>query len=186
MFMGRIVENKGVYDVIEIARDLNERRKGDFYFDICGDGEDLPAARQLTKELGLGGAVVCHGFCDTEKLRTLLGASHASIVPTRSDFEAGFEMTCAEAILAGRPLVTSRVCPALEYLTDASVEVRPDDVGAYRDAIVRLRDDVDFYEKKRKACASLQEQFYDCSNSWYAAMRRALERHAPSLSFARR
>ena len=66
-----------------------------------------------------------------------MSASHACIVPTRTNYEAGFEMTCSEAILAGRPLVTSKVCPALDYLRDASIEATPDDAASYRDAIVK-------------------------------------------------
>lgn len=176
-FMGRIVRNKGVFDVIEVARQLDSTRRGEFRFDICGDGADLAAARRQVENLGLQDVVLCHGFCGAKMLGAILQASHAVIVPTRTDCEAGFEMTCAESILAGRPLVTSAVCPALEYLQDASVEAKPDDAVSYREAIVRLRDDAELYEAKQSACAALQEQFYDRSNSWYAAMRRALEEH---------
>jgi glycogen synthase len=175
IFMGRIVRNKGVYDVVAIARRLRETRKGEFSFDVCGDGEDLAPLLREIERLGLQEVLVCHGFCDAPKLRNLLGASHAVIVSTRSDFEAGFEMTCAEAILAGRPLVTSAVCPALDYLRDASVEAEPDNADSYREAIVRLSDDPELYSEKQGACAALQGQFYDRGNSWYTAMRRALE-----------
>ncbi len=87
-------------------------------------------------------------------------------------------MTCSEAILAGRPLVTSKVCPALDYLRDASIEAKPDDAASYRDAIVSLSDDPELYARKQGACAGLQQQFYDRDNSWYAAMRTALEKYA--------
>jgi glycogen synthase len=185
-FTGRIVKNKGVYDVVEIGRQLHETHPGKFRFDICGDGEELPAVRRLVTKLGLEDVVLCHGFCDTRKLQALLAASHASVVPTRMDCEAGFEMTCAEAILAGRPLITSGVCPALEYVAEAAIEVPPEDVDAYRDAILELSEDAGLYERKREACAALQEQFYDGANSWYAAMMRALEHHAGAAVAAAR
>ena len=35
------------------------------------------------------------------------------------------------------------------------------------------------YDRLQRACAPLQEQFYDRENSWYTAMRRAIERHMP-------
>ena len=45
-------------------------------------------------------------------------------------------MVCAEAILAGRPVITSPVCPALDYVRDAAVEVSPDNIEQYCEAIL--------------------------------------------------
>ena len=78
-----------------------------------------------------------------------------------------------------RPLITSAICAALESLREASIEVEPDDVEGYRDAIVRLSDDAALYDRPQCACGPLQEQFYDRENSWYTAMCRAIERHVP-------
>jgi glycosyltransferase involved in cell wall biosynthesis len=174
-FMSRIEENKGIFDVVEVAQTLEKERPGEFRFDICGSGGALPALQRRISDLGLEDVIRCHGFSSPEAVTQLMSASHACIVPTRSDYEAGFEMTCSEAILAGRPLVTSAVCPAIDYLRDASVEAEPDNAGSYRDAIVRLSDDPELYARKQSACATLQGQFYDRGNSWYAAMRRALD-----------
>lgn len=174
-FMSRIEENKGVFDIVEIARSLEAERPGDYRFDICGSGGALSALRQRVTDLDLEDVVKCHGFSSPETVSELMSASHICIVPTRTDYEAGFEMTCAEAILAERPLVTSAVCPALDYLRDASVEARPDDAASYREAIVRLSEDPRLYAAKQRACAGLQQQFYDRDNSWYSAMRRVLE-----------
>jgi glycosyltransferase involved in cell wall biosynthesis len=100
--------------------------------------------------------------------------SHAVIVPTRSDFVAGFEMTCAEAILSGRPLITSAVCPAVDYLGPATIEVPPDAIEEYKRAIVRLKDESALFEAKRDASRTLSAQFFDQANSWDVAMRGAL------------
>ena len=178
-FMSRIEENKGVFDILEIARTLEEDRPGQYRFDICGSGGALSALRQRVSDLRLENVVTCHGFSSPETVTKLMSASHACIVPTRTDYEAGFEMTCSEAILAARPLVTSAVCPALDYLRDASVEAEPDNADSYRAAILRLSDDPDLYASKQSACAGLQGQFYDRGNSWYSAMRRALEPLVP-------
>ena len=177
-FMSRIEENKGVFDIVEIARSLEAKRPGEYRFEICGRGGALSALRERVADLGLEDVVMCHGFSSPEKVSELMSASHVCIVPTRTNYEAGFEMTCSEAILAARPLVTSAVCPALDYLRDASVEAKPDDPASYREAIVKLSDDPQLYAAKQRACAGLQEQFYDRGNSWYSAMRRALDPYA--------
>ena len=89
-----------------------------------------------------------------------------TIVPTTKDFIEGFNKTLAESILAGKPAITSSVCPALSVLEKAVIEVSPEDTRAYTDAILKLRSDKELYEQKCKACLKLQEQFYDESNSW--------------------
>jgi len=174
LFMGRIEANKGVYDVLEIARQLDRERPGEFEFDICGDGTELDNLRQQVAGEHLDNVVHLHGYCAPDRLKAVISASHAVIVPTRSDFVAGFEMTCAEAILSGRPLITSAVCPALDYLGPATIEVRPDAVEEYKQAITRLKDEPSLFEVKRDASRSLSAQFFDRASSWDAAMRRAL------------
>ena len=176
-FAGRIETNKGVYDLVEVARRLEANRKGEFHFDICGDGGELNGLRSRIKQLSLDSVVTCHGYCTPDRIVPLLGASHAWVVPTTSEFAAGFEMVCAEAILANRPLITSDVCPALEDVREATVEVRPDDVDGFRDAVLKLCDDPNLYSEKFKACAALQAQFYDLENSLGSKLKEVLIRY---------
>jgi glycosyltransferase involved in cell wall biosynthesis len=104
--------------------------------------------------------------------------SHVVIVPTRSEFGEGFNQVTSEGILTGRPVITSSVCPAVEYVREAVVEVPPDDVRAYADAIVQLATDRDFYREKQGACAAAQEQFYDDQRSWGAVVRSIVQASA--------
>jgi glycosyltransferase involved in cell wall biosynthesis len=176
-FIGRIEANKGIYDLVEIARRLEESRKGQFRFDICGAGGELNNLRTRITDLNLQNSVFCHGFCDAPKVAMLLGLSHAVIVPSRSDFDAGYEMVCAEAILANRPLVASAVCPALDDLRSASIEVQPDNIDQYCQAILTLNDEPEFYSQKQVACVALHEAFYDPENSWATKIREALSKY---------
>ena len=173
MFMGRIERDKGVYDLLDMAAQLERERPGEFVFELCGDGTELPEVRRQVEQRGLNQAVQLHGYCPPDRMKSVMGLCHAAIVPTRTDCPAGFEMTCAEAILGGRPLVTSAVAPALHYLRPASIEVPPEVVAAYKAAIVRLSDDPALYREKRTACAALRDQFFAFENSWDYAMRAA-------------
>jgi glycogen synthase len=174
LFMGRIVSNKGIYDLLEIASQLSPQ---EFHFDICGDGPELISLRGKIEERELKATVSCHGFLDRKDLYVLLDKAHVVIVPTTTDFEEGFNMVCAEAILSGRPVVTSAVCPALTYIRDAAIEVPPNDIGRYREALVALATDRNLYEQKRAACKALQDQFYNASNSWGAKLRVVLGKY---------
>lgn len=174
MFMGRIEENKGVFDILDIAEQLHRMRPGEFRFEICGEGSDRARLEDAIAARDLRHVVTCHGYCEPGAMRQVMSICHIVVVPTRSDLTAGFEMTCAEAILSGRPLVTSAVCPALHYLRPAAIEVAPDDVEQYRRAIEQLKDDSDLFRSKQAACESLSAQFFDYAKSWDAAMRDAL------------
>jgi len=104
----------------------------------------------------------------------MYGQSHVVIVPTTTEFVEGFNKVVAEAVLAGRPVVTSSVCPALSYVRDAVVEVPPDDVQAYGDAILSLCDDAALYDAKRRGCELAKAQFCDASRSWAATLKSVL------------
>jgi glycogen(starch) synthase len=166
LFAGRIETAKGVYDLLEMARRLETERPGAFCFDLCGSGDELDHLRERIKSLKLEDRVICHGYCDAQAMAPLISACHAWVVPSRTEFPAGYEMVCAEAILSGRPLIASPVCPALADVSEAAIEVEPNNIDQYCDAIKRLYDDPELYDGKRAACISVQEQFYDDAKSW--------------------
>jgi glycogen synthase len=174
LFVGRIEVNKGVFDLLEIATRYKAAGLSDIEFDLCGTGSALEALRRWVEDTGLKDHFRLHGHCVRTKMREMFQSCHVVIVPTTSDFVEGFNQVVVEGILAGRPVITSAVCPAIEYVREAVVEVPPDDVSAYQGAILTLMRDKDLYEAKRRAGARLQEQFYDESRGWAAALRRAL------------
>ena len=171
---GRIEADKGVFDMIAAGQWM-KRRGLDFEFHFCGEGTALAAAKHEAAEVDLSNQFVFHGFCKRDELITMFGRSHAVAVPTRLELEEGFAMIVAEAVLAGRPVVTSRVCPALAYVRPAAVEVPPDDVAAYAAAFERLMTDRDFYDAKVAATRQCQAQFYDPANSYGAKLAEALD-----------
>ncbi len=176
LFAGRIEENKGVFEILEIAKSFALQGRKDITFDICGNGSVLDTLRVASKKVGIDSSFVCHGYCHKPQMREMFNRAHVVIVPTRTDFLEGFNQVVAESVLSGRPVVTSAVCPALAYVRDAVVEVPPDNTQAYADALLKLCDDHEFYEQKRQACLSLQKQFYDTSQSWGTKLKSILVR----------
>lgn len=169
-FAGRVEQNKGVFDLLAIAQRFATAGRTDIEFDLCGDGTALPELRRQAKELGLGERFRCHGHADRAAMRDMFARAHVVIVPTTSDFIEGFNQVVAEGVLAGRPVITSQVCPALEYVRGAVVEVAPDDVEAYGDAVLKLCDDEAFYRDKCRGCAAAQPQFFDVGRGWGASL----------------
>lgn len=179
VFTGRIERDKGVFDLVAVAEHLERVRPGEFRYHLCGEGTQRAALIDRVAAAGLERVVAVHGHCGPDRIRQLMSRAHAAVTPTRTEFSAGFEMTCAEAILSGRPLVTSAVAPALDYLHPAAIEVTPNDVADYAAALLRLRDDTALYERMCRACDDLKAQFYDERNSWRTAMLAALDVAVP-------
>ncbi len=173
-FAGRIEKNKGVFDLLEIAKRFAREGRSEIEFDLCGDGSALPALRSAAEAAGVETRFRCHGHSTRPAMREMYRQCHVVIVPTTSDFIEGFNKVVAEGVLAGRPVITSNVCPALDVVGAGVVEVPVDDVTAYGNAILRLCDDRDLYEQKRLAALELRDPFHDQTRGWGAALDRAL------------
>lgn len=174
LFIGRVHRIKGVFDLLEMARTLEDARPGLVHWEICGRGLDFDEFRDRHQRLALERTMTVHGWTTLSDLLEIYRRSHICIVPTRSDFREGLAMTAAEAILAGRPVVTNPVVPALEVLRPACLAARTNDARSHMQAVERLADDAELYAQLCAACTPLGEQFYDQRNGLTSALHRAL------------
>lgn len=174
VFAGRVEVEKGALDLVAITKGIRARGVTDIEFDICGSGSALTPLCRLVDKEGLTPVFRFHGDCSHEQLVTHYSAAHAVIVPTRSEFAEGFNKVVVEGVLAGRPVVTSSACPAIEMVGAAVVAVPSDSIDAYAEMLARLATDRDFYEEKRAACATVGEPFCDPRKSWGEALKTIL------------
>jgi len=175
LFAGRLEANKGIFDLLEISSRVKESVKRQVIWDIAGDGSQENELRQMVTKRGLDDIFHVHGYCHRQKMMELIQKSHAFIVPTRTEFEEGFNKVVAESVLNNRPVLTSSVCPAIDDVRPAVVEARPNSVEDYCEGIERLVEDPSFYHDKLSACKTVQEQFYDPRNSWRAQLKHIVE-----------
>lgn len=175
MYTGRVEACKGVFDIVTIAEALDVEFPGQLKWTICGRGAALPKLREMIAEKGLESVIDLPGWVTLEQLAEIYGRSHAAVVPTRSSFLEGLAMTAVEHTLAGRPVVTSPVVPALEVLAAACVEAETNKPDTFREAIRQLFTDQTLYEKKQRACAGLHARFIDGTQGLTAVLGRALE-----------
>lgn len=175
MFIGRVIEEKGVFDIPRMARFIEDRARGLVRWTICGRGNALEAVRALVAELDLQEAVTVPGWVSLEELQQLYARSHAWIIPTRSGFAEGLAMTAAESIMAGRPIVSNPIVPALEILAPAAVAARSNDWQSHAEAVLALASDRERYRQLQAACAPLAEQFFDRKNGLTAVLAELFE-----------
>jgi len=177
LFVGRMNDHKGIFDLLEIAQRFRQLGHDHIRFDLCGTGPDLERLKMQVSKANLEDTFTCHGHCNRPRLVEKYAQAHVVIVPTTTRFQEGLNQVVLEGILSGRPVITSAVCPAIHYVREAVVEVDPDDVKGYGDAILTLCDDQDFYTQKYEACLSLQSRFYDLSEGWGEKLKAILQAH---------
>lgn len=100
VFVGRLVEQKGILDVLEIAQRLSADAS-DWQIDIVGDG---PEQRRLAAEIRRRNLtnIHLHGFVDEDTKWAMLSAGTLFLAPSR---EEGWGIAVGEALLVGLPVI---------------------------------------------------------------------------------
>ena len=173
LFASRIEVEKGIYELISIAKNIKVREL-DIQFNVAGEGPDSEKFNERVHELGLEDIIISHGYCDKTRMATLIESSHIFFVPTTNKFPEGFNKVCLEGVLAGRPIIASSVCPAINYLGAAALVLEPDDTEGYFNAILQLYDDGELYRRKVEAALEYRKIFLRDSWSFESAVEQVI------------
>jgi len=174
LFLGRLEVSKGVLDLVQAMASVHREARRPVTLDFCGDGPIRAEAQALASELGIAEQVRFLGHCDRDRLAQLFAEFHVMVVPTRTSFPEGFNMVVLEAVLAGRPVVTSSVCPALELVAPAAIAVQPDSAPAYARAMLALNADRHLYAWKCAEAARIAESVFQAKNAYGTVLRAAV------------
>lgn len=174
LYAGRIESNKGVFDLVDVAWELEQRRPGQLHWTFCGHGSEFDGLQKYIQKQHLTAAVQLAGRQDQSGMRTAYQECHFVVVPTTREFAEGLNKVAVEAALARRPVVTSRYSNALDVLQDAAIAVPPDNPQAYVDAIQYLIDNPQFYYRAVESSDQVRGQFQDPSRGWKAALHTAV------------
>jgi rhamnosyl/mannosyltransferase len=137
LFVGRLVYYKGLSQLIESMRHVRG------HLVIAGDGPLRGQAEREIAALGLGGRITLAGFLPQPDLNAYLEACELLVLPSISRSE-GFGMAQLEAMLFGKPLVTTRLKSGVQLVNQdgrTGIQVPPDDPRALAAALNRLLGD---------------------------------------------
>jgi glycosyltransferase involved in cell wall biosynthesis len=150
VFVGRVVEHKGLRDVVRSLAELGRPA----HLTVLGDGPDLPEVLKLAEGLGVSKLVEVKGQVDRAGVGAALSQSDMLVFPTYH--LEGFPTVVLEAMGVGLPIITTQRWGTADWLEPEvhALFVPPKDPQALADAIVRLADDVDL--RTRMSTANLE------------------------------
>jgi 1,2-diacylglycerol 3-alpha-glucosyltransferase len=105
LFVGRLVPEKGVFDLLEAYAKLESSLRSEVGLVFAGDGVCTAELAQRAKRISPG--TVCFpGFAQREDLAALYGLAEALVLPTHSD---PWGLVVNEAMACGLPIIVSSV-----------------------------------------------------------------------------
>lgn len=174
IFAGRVEKNKGIFDMVMACEMLNSRPGQRFRFHFHGEGTALDALRERAAASPHSDFLKVYGFTSGKALAQHYDAAHIVVVPTRSDFDEGLAKSVIEGVLALRPVVTSRVCPAIDVVGGACEEARMNDPASYAEAFSRLARSPALWRQRVDAAYDLREGYFDPVDTYAQTLREAL------------
>lgn len=132
LYVGRLVEQKGVYDLIEAFAGLDTEA------DLCIVGRgDTRGVRTACREHGILDSLVLEGEVPHVDLPGYYAAADVFCLPTRSE---SFGMVNVEAMACGTPVVTSDLAATREYVSNGEngLLAQVDDPIDVRDKLAML------------------------------------------------
>lgn len=144
LFVGRLVERKGVRYLIDAVRRLPPGRNARLV--IIGDGPERSALEAEVRRLGLEGRVALRGRVSDRELREAYATASVLVLPaivdSRGDTE-GLGVVLLEAMAYGVPVVASNLGGITDIVTDGATGllVPPADPDALAAALERVAAD---------------------------------------------
>lgn len=135
LFLGRLGQRKGVYDLLNAVAALVPRYP-DMRVLLGGDGE-LDAVRNQADALGIGGHVALLGWVKGGEKARLLNEATVFVLPS---YNEGLPMSVLEAMAHGLPVVSTQVGGIPDAVRDGEEGflVPPGDVPALVDRLDRF------------------------------------------------
>ena len=147
----RLLRDKGVYEFVEAARDLNQRRGRDALFRLIGDPDPTNPSSVTAEEIR---AWVAEGVVEwiphTRDISTVLATLHIVALPS---YREGFPKTIIDASAAGRASVVSDVPGCRDAIVDGTTGL----LCAARDPAA-LADKLDRLILDRELCVAMGQE----------------------------
>jgi glycosyltransferase involved in cell wall biosynthesis len=162
LFAGRFTEEKGVWDMLELARQIPGA-----VVTMIGDGPLRAELLERIRDEGIQN-LDAPGYVSEEEKWRILRTSSVFAAPSR---EEGWGIAVGEALTAGLPVVAYDL-PAYAHLGDLPITVPRGDLRAFREAVATLLAQPERLAQERERVHEGATRF----PTWQAILEREIER----------
>nr|WP_274522944.1 glycosyltransferase [Ectothiorhodospira haloalkaliphila] len=164
LFVGRLVEKKGVKHLLDAVALLRPKQPG-LHLYVAGKGPDEASLNARAKHADLSGHVTFLGGVPQAKLPELYRRASVTVVPSvvaEGGDQEGFGLVIVEAMGCGCPVIVSGL-PAIEDIVsgeEMALRVPPGDATALADALEHTLNEPMVAERRAKvALAHVRQRF---------------------------
>jgi len=161
LFLGRIGDRKGIFDVLNVVNDNKEAWRGKFEIHIGGDG-DIDRLKKIIADNELGDIVKYIGWVDGTIKHKALSSSDVLLLPS---YNEGLPISILEALSYGMPVIASNVGGIPEVVKNRvnGFLVTPGDLPALEQAINEIQElnDLQFADMKKASLEIVKDYMPD-------------------------
>lgn len=153
-----LIEQKGMFDLLEVAARLKQQGVNRHVFMIAGEGHLRAPLEARRRELGLDDEVILLGWVK-DAARVMM--DHIDVFFQPSLWEA-MSIVLLEAMAAGRPIVATRVgeTPLVAEADRTALLVEAGDIAAMTDALARVLSDARLRDRLGAAAVARYTQHF--------------------------
>lgn len=139
LFLGRLGKRKGVYDLLNVIKDLDKKLSQDVRFYLCGDGE-VENVKKVVCEYGIQHRIAHVGWVDKEQKKKYIADSMINVLPS---YNEGLPMSILETMASGIPNISTDIASIPEVISEGKngFMITPGDTKALADNILTLVND---------------------------------------------
>lgn len=136
LFLGRLGERKGVYDLLQVISDLDSNLDEAIGFYLCGDGE-IDRVNEKINEFGIKHRIKHVGWIDAKQKYEFFENTMINVLPS---YNEGLPMTILETMAYGIPNISTNIASIPEVIisNENGILIQPGDLDALKEAIIYL------------------------------------------------
>lgn len=144
LFLGKIAQNKGIYDLLKALSKVKE----DFILDIGGSGE-VQELKQQIQNFHLSERVKFHGWVTGAEKESLLQSASVFVLPS---YWEGVPVSILEAMMHRIPVITTNVGGIPSIVEDGKngILINPGDIQSLTSAIEKFLNNPELREEMGK------------------------------------
>lgn len=135
LFMGKLGENKGVYDLLHVIPNIIKKHEN-VYFYLYGDGE-IERVKEIVNSNSLEKKVFVPGWVNTEQKIEYLNKGSIYILPS---YNEGLPISILEAMASSLPIIATNVGGIPEIVEDNKngYLISPGDINRLEESLLKL------------------------------------------------